>query len=35
MADQLGFEQTEARLEEKFAYKDLIYPSKGSKNKFD
>lgn len=35
MADSLNFKQSEARLEDKFAYKSLLYPSKGDKNKFE
>jgi hypothetical protein len=35
MADALGFQQTDAKLEDKFTYKDLLYPSKGAKNKFE
>ena len=33
MAKELGFKETQCRLEEKFAYKEVLYPGKGSKNK--
>jgi hypothetical protein len=33
MADALGFKLSEQSLEDKFAYKELLYPSKGLKNK--
>ena len=33
MAESLEFNQSNARLEEKFEYKDKLYPNKGSKNK--
>lgn len=33
MAEQLGFKETQSRLEDKFAYKEVLYPGKGSKNK--
>jgi hypothetical protein len=33
MAEALEFNQSNARLEDKFEYKDKLYPSKGSKNK--
>jgi hypothetical protein len=33
MGEQLGFKLTDARLEDKFTYKAILYPSKGGKNK--
>lgn len=35
MADSLGFKLSEQRLEDKFDYKALLYPGKGSKNKYE
>ena len=35
MGDQLHFKLSEGRLEDKFDYKGILYPSKGLKNKFD
>jgi hypothetical protein len=33
MGEHLGFKLTESKLEDKFEYKSILYPSKGSKNK--
>lgn len=33
MADSLKFVLSDARLEDKFAYKEALYPNKGAKNK--
>jgi 1-acyl-sn-glycerol-3-phosphate acyltransferase len=35
MGDSLKFVLSDARLEDKFAYKELLYPNKGAKNKFE
>jgi len=35
MGDSLGFRLSEQRLEDKFDYKALLYPGKGSKNKYE
>lgn len=35
MGEQLGFKLTNGRLEDKFEYKAILYPSKGLKNKFE
>jgi len=33
MAENLGRRQSEASLDDKFAYKELLYPGKGTKKK--
>ncbi len=35
MGESLGFKLSEQRLEDKFEYKERLYPNKGSKNKFE
>ena len=35
MAEQLGFELSPLKLEDKFAYKAILYPSRGDKTKND
>ena len=35
MAETLNFKQSNLKLEDKFEYKSILYPKKGSKNKFE
>lgn len=35
MAESLGFKETDSKLEDKFTYKELLYPHKGAKNKYE